>query len=125
MRMKTFSEKSHNISRVKNRRRINQFIDSSAIEFNSGQFDDYRVTYVPDVNNLNYGYSPKDEYYFADLLELKNILGYEVVWNDYLFLSDIVKIKGIYHKGSPIHTKAHINGVKFFNFDIVNKYTEY
>ena len=71
MRMKTFSEKSHNISRFKNRRRINLFGDESSIEFNSGQFDDYRVTYVPDVNNLNYGYSPKDEDYFADLLELK------------------------------------------------------
>lgn len=122
MRMKTFSEKSHKISRFKNRRRISSFIDGSSIEFNSGQFDDYRVTYVPDASNLNYGYSPKDEDYFADLLELKNILGYEVVWNDYLFLSDLVKINGIYNKGKPIHSEEHIKGVKFFIFDIVNKY---
>ena len=125
MRMKTFSEKSHDISGVENRRRINLFRDGSSIEFNSGKFDDYRVTYVPDVNNLNYGYSPKDEDYFADLLGLKNILGYEIVWNDYLSLSDIVKTNGLYHNGSPIHTKEHIKSVKFFIFDIVNKYPAY
>lgn len=125
MRMKTFSEKSHYIKNAKNRIPINKFKDRSSIEFNIGSFDNYRVTYVPNIDNMNYGYSPKDEDYFADLLELKNILGYEVVWNDYLFLSDIVKINGIYHKGSPIHTKAHINGVKFFIFDIVNKYPAY
>lgn len=123
--MKTFSEKSHYLKKDRNRKKLNDFVDGSSIEFNRGSFDNFRVTYVPNKDNINYGYSPKDEDYFADLLELKNILGYEVVWNDYLFLSDIVKINGIYHKGSPIHTKAHINGVKFFIFDIVNKYPGY
>lgn len=125
MRLKTFSEKSHNISRFKNRRRIILFGDGSSIEFNSGQFDDYRVTYVPDVNNLNYGYSPKDEDYFADLLDFKNILGYEVVWNDYLSLSDIVKANGLYHNGKPIYSEEHIKQVKDFIVDLVMKYPEF
>ena len=125
MRMKTFSEKSHNISRFKNRRRISSFTDGSSIEFNSGQFDDYRVTYVPDASNLNYGYSPKDEDYFADLLDLKNILGYEIVWNDYISLSDIVQINGLYHNGNPIYSEEHIKLVKNFIVDLVMKYPEF
>lgn len=125
MRMKTFSEKSHNISRFKNRRRIILFGDGSSIEFNSGQFDAYRVTYVPDVNNLNYGYSPKDEDYFADLLELKSILGYEIVWNDYISLSDIVQINGLYHNGNPIYSEEHIKQVKEFIIRLVMKYPKF
>lgn len=77
--MKTFSEKSHYLKKDRNRKKLYDFVDGSSIEFNRGSFDNFRVTYVPNMDNINYGYSPKDEDYFADLLELKNILGYEVV----------------------------------------------
>ena len=124
MRMKTFSEKSHYIKNAKNRKPIYNFKDGSSIEFNRGSFDNYRVTYVPNIYNINYGYSPKDEDYFADLLELKNILGYEIVWNDYLLLSDIVKENGLKHNGKPDTSKETINKIRRFLNDMVLKYPE-
>lgn len=94
------------------------------IEFNRGSFDNFRVTYVPNIDNINYGYSPKDEDYFADLLELKNIMGYEIVWNDYLFLSDLVKENGLKNNGEPDTSEETIKQIKRFLNDMVSKYPE-
>lgn len=124
MRMKTFSEKSHYLKKDRNRKKLYDFVDGSLIEFNRGSFDNFRVTYVPNMNNINFGYSPKDEDYFADLLELKNIMGYEIVWNDYLFLSDIVKENGLKHNGKPDTSKEIINQIRRFLNDMVVKYPE-
>lgn len=122
--MKTFSEKSHYLKKDRNRKKLYDFVDGSSIEFNRGSFDNFRVTYVPNMDNINYGYSPKDEDYFADLLELKNILGYEKVWNDYLLLSDIVKENGLKHNGEPDTSEETIKQIRRFLNDIVSKYPE-
>ena len=124
MRMKTFSEKSHYIKNAKNRRPIYNFKDGSSIEFNRGSFDNFRVTYVPNIDNMNYGYSPKDEDYFADLLELKNILGYEIVWNDYLLLSDKVKENGLKNDGEPDTSEETIIQIRRLLNEMVLKYPE-
>lgn len=124
MRMKTFSEKSHYIKNAKNRRPIYNFKDGSSIEFNRGSFDNFRVTYVPNIDNMNYGYSPKDEDYFADLLELKNILEYEIVWNDYLLLSDIVKENGLKNNGKPDTSEETIIQIRRLLNEMVLKYPE-
>lgn len=122
--MKTFSEKSHYLKKDRNRKKLYDFVDGSSIEFNRGSFDNFRVTYVPNMDNINYGYSPKDEDYFADLLELKNILGYEKIWNDYLMLSDIVKENGLKHNGEPDTSEETIKQIKRFLNDMVSKYPE-
>ena len=124
MRMKTFSEKSHYLKKDRNRKKLYDFVDGSLIEFNRGSFDNFRVTYVPNIDNINYGYSPKDEDYFADLLELKNIMGYEIVWNDYLFLSDLVKENGLKNNGEPDTSEETIKQIKRFLNDMVSKYPE-
>lgn len=124
MRMKTFSEKSHYLKKDRNRKKLYDFVDGSLIEFNRGSFDNFRVTYVPNIYNINYGYSPKDEDYFADLLELKNIMGYEIVWNDYLFLSDLVKENGLKNNGEPDTSEETIKQIKRFLNDMVSKYPE-
>lgn len=124
MRMKTFSEKSHYLKKDRNRKKLYDFVDGSLIEFNRGSFDNFRVTYVPNIDNINYGYSPKDDDYFADLLELKNIMGYEIVWNDYLFLSDLVKENGLKNNGEPDTSEETIKQIKRFLNDMVSKYPE-
>lgn len=124
MRMKTFSEKSHYLKKDRNRKNLYDFVDGSSIEFNRGSFDNFRVTYVPNMDNINYGYSPKDEDYFADLLELKNILGYEKVWNDYLKLSDIVKDNGLKHDGEPDTSEETIDQIRRFLNEMVLNYPE-
>lgn len=124
MRMKTFSEKSHYLKKDRNRKKLYDFVDGSLIEFNRGSFDNFRVTYVPNIDNINYGYSPKDEDYFADLLELKNIMGYEIVWNDYLFLSDLVKENGLKNNSEPDTSEETIKQIKRFLNDMVSKYPE-
>lgn len=124
MRMKTFSEKSHHLKKDRNRKKLYDFVDGSLIEFNRGSFDNFRVTYVPNIDIINYGYSPKDEDYFADLLELKNIMGYEIVWNDYLFLSDLVKENGLKNNGEPDTSEETIKQIKRFLNDMVSKYPE-
>lgn len=124
MRMKTFSEKSHYLKKDRNRKKLYDFVDGSLIEFNRGSFDNFRVTYVPNIDNINYGYSPKDEDYFADLLELKNIMGYEIVWNDYLFLSDLVKENGLKNNGEPDTSEETIKQIKRFLNDMVSKFPE-
>lgn len=122
--MKTFSEKSHYLKKDRNRKKLYDFVDGSSIEFNRGSFDNFRVTYVSNMDNINYGYSPKDEDYFADLLELKNILGYEKVWNDYLLLSDIVKENGLKHNGEPDTSEETINQIRRFLNEMVLNYPE-
>ena len=122
--MKTFAEKSHYLKKDRNRKKIYDFVDGSSIEFNRGSFDNFRVTYVPNMDNINYGYSPKDEDYFADLLELKNILGYEKVWNDYLLLSDLVKDNGLKHDGEPDTSEETINQIRKFLNEMVLNYPE-
>lgn len=122
--MKTFSEKSHYLKKDRNQKKLYDFVDGSLIEFNRGSFDNFRVTYVPNIDNINYGYSPKDEDYFADLLELKNIMGYEIVWNDYLFLSDLVKENGLKNNGEPDTSEETIKQIKRFLNDMVSKYPE-
>ena len=79
---------------------------------------------MPNKENINYGYSPKDEDYFVDLLELKNILGYEKVWNDYLLLSDIVKDNGLKHDGEPDTSKETIDQIRRFLNEMVSTYPE-
>lgn len=122
--MKTFAEKSHYLKKDRNRKKIYDFVDGSSIEFNRGSFDNFRVTYVPNMDNINYGYSPKDEDYFADLLELKNILGYEKVWNDYLLLSDLVKDNGLKHDDEPDTSEETINQIRKFLNEMVLNYPE-
>ena len=122
--MKTFSEKSHYLKKDRNRKKLYDFVDGSSIEFNRGSFDNFRVTYVPNKENIKYGYSPKDEDYFVDLLELKNILGYEKVWNDYLLLSDIVKDNGLKHDGEPDTSKETIDQIRRFLNEMVSTYPE-
>lgn len=122
--MKTFSEKSHYLKKDRKRKKLYDFVDGSSIEFNRGSFDNFRVTYVPDKEKIDYGYSPKDEDYFADLLGLKNILGYEKVWNDYLLLSDIVKDNGLKHDGEPDTSEETIDQIRRFLNEMVSTYPE-
>jgi hypothetical protein len=89
--MKTCTETAHNIPNIINPRNIYFFTDGSLIQFNRGSFDDYRVTYFPTNQNMNLGYSPKDEDYFSDLLELRTVVGHDIIWGDFMMLSDIVR----------------------------------
>ena len=106
--MKTFLEPSYNIPNIQNARNIYEFKDGSIIQFNRGSFDDYRVTYFPNKQKMNLGYSPKDEDYFLDLMYLKNVVGNEVIWNDFMTLSDMVKDNGLQHNASPDYSGGTI-----------------
>jgi len=122
--MKTFLSKSYDIKYVKNRRLLYKFLDDSAIEFNFGSKDNYRVSYLPDVKNMNYGYSPRDDDYFEDLVSLKDKLGYDIVWNDCLIISDLVKENGLQNKGKPDYSKYSINKVESSLHQLVDKYPD-
>lgn len=123
--MKTFLKPSYNIPNIQNARNIYEFKDGSIIQFNRGGFDDYRVTYFPNKQKKNLGYSPKDEDYFLDLMDLKNIMGYNVIWYDFMTLSDMVKENGLQHNASPDYSKATITYVRSRLNNIVEKYPAY
>lgn len=120
--MKTFLEPSYNIPNIQNARNIYEFKDGSIIQFNRGSFDDYRVTYFPNKQKMNLGYSPKDEDYFLDLMYLKNVVGNEVIWNDFMTLSDMVKDNGLQHNASPDYSGGTIAYVRIQLNSIVKKY---
>lgn len=120
--MKTFLEPSYNIPNIQNARNIYEFKDGSIIQFNRGSFDDYRVTYFPNKQKMNLGYSPKDEDYFLDLMYLKDVVGYEVIWNDFMTLSDMVKDNGLQHNASPDYSGGTIAYVRIQLNSIVKKY---
>lgn len=120
--MKTFLEPSYNIPNIQNARNIYEFKDGSIIQFNRGSFDDYRVTYFPNKQKMNLGYSPKDEDYFLDLIYLKDVVGYEVIWNDFMTLSDMVKDNGLQHNASPDYSGSTIAYVRIQLNSIVKKY---
>lgn len=120
--MKTFSETAHNISNIQNPRNIYVFTDGSLLQFNRGRIDDYRVTYFPNNQNLNLGYSPKDEDYFSDLLTLKDIVGNDIIWDDFMMLSDIVRDNGIRNDGSPDCSSHTIQHVRIQLNELVKKY---
>lgn len=120
--MKTFLEPSYNIPNIQNARNIYEFKDGSIIQFNRGSFDDYRVTYFPNKQKMNLGYSPKDEDYFLDLIYLKDVVGYEVIWNDFMTLSDMVKDNGLQHNASPDYSGGTIAYVRIQLNSIVKKY---
>ncbi len=120
--MKTFLEPSYNIPNIQNARNIYEFKDGSIIQFNRGSFDDYRVTYFPNKQKMNLGHSPKDEDYFLDLIYLKDVVGYEVIWNDFMTLSDMVKDNGLQHNASPDYSGGTIAYVRIQLNSIVKKY---
>lgn len=122
--MKTFTETAHNIPNIKKPRDIYKFTDGSLIQFNRGSFDDYRVTYFPNSQDKNSGYSPKDEDYFSDLLELKTVVGYDIIWNDFMMLSDIVRDNGIRNSGSPDYSKPTLKHVRYQLNEMVTKYPD-
>lgn len=122
--MKTFTEPAHNIPNIKNPREIYTFTDGSLIQFNRGSFDDYRVTYFPNSQVKNSGYSPKDEDYFSDLLELKTVVGHDIIWNDFMMLSDIVRDNGIRNSGSPDYSKPTLKHVRYQLNTMVTKYPD-
>ena len=122
--MKTFTETAHNISNIKNPRDIYFFTDGSLIQFNRGGFDDYRVTYFPNSQVKNSGYSPKDEDYFSYLLELKTVVGHDIIWNDFMMLSDIVRDNGIRNSGSPDYSKPTLKHVRYQLNKMVTKYPD-
>ena len=55
--MKTFSETAHNISNIQIPRNIYILLMVSLLQFNRGRIDDYRVTYFPNNQICNLGYS--------------------------------------------------------------------
>jgi hypothetical protein len=120
--MKTFTETARNIPNIINPRNIYFFTDGSLIQFNRGSFDDYRVTYFPNNQNMNLGYSPKDEDYFSDLLELRTIVGHDIIWGDFMMLSDIVRDNGIRNNGSPDCSSPTIQHVRIQLNELVKKY---
>ena len=122
--MKTFTETAYNIPNIKNPRDIYMFPDGSLIQFNRGSFDDYRVTYFPNSQDKNSGYSPKDEDYFSDLLELKTVVGHDIIWNDFMMLSDIVRDNGIRNSGSPDYSKPTLKHVRYQLNEMVTKYPD-
>ena len=122
--MKTFTETAHNIPNIINPRNIYFFIDGSLIQFNRGSFDDYRVTYFPTNQNMNLGYSPKDEDYFSDLLELRTVVGHDIIWGDFMMLSDIVRDNGIRNSGAPDYSKPTMEYVRYQLNEMVTKYPD-
>lgn len=122
--MKTFSETTHNISDIINPRDIYRFTDGSLLQFNRGSIDDYRVTYFPNSQNLNFRYSPKDEDYFSDLLTLRDIVGNDIIWDDFMMLSDIVRDNGIINDGSPDYSSSTIQYVRIQLNRLVRKYPD-
>lgn len=122
--MKTFTETAHNIPNIINPRNIYFFTDGSLIQFNRGSFDDYRVTYFPNNQNTNLGYSPKDEDYFSDLLELRTVVGHNIIWGDFMMLSDIVRDNGIRNSGAPDYSKPTMEDVRYQLNEMVTKYPD-
>lgn len=122
--MKTFTETDHNIPNIINPRNIYFFTDGSLIQFNRGSFDDYRVTYFPNNQNTNLGYSPKDEDYFSDLLELRTVVGHNIIWGDFMMLSDIVRDNGIRNSGAPDYSKPTMEDVRYQLNEMVTKYPD-
>ena len=122
--MKTFTETAHNIPNIINPRNIYFFTDGSLIQFNRGSFDDYRVTYFPNNQNMNLGYSPKDEDYFSDLLELRTVVGHDIIWGDFMMLSDIVRDNGIRNSGAPDYSKPTMEDVRYQLNEMVTKYPD-
>ncbi len=122
--MKTFTETAHNIPNIINPRNIYFFTDGSLIQFNRGSFDDYRVTYFPTNQNMNLGYSPKDEDYFSDLLELRTVVGHDIIWGDFMMLSDIVRDNGIRNSGAPDYSKPTMEYVRYQLNEMVTKYPD-
>lgn len=122
--MKTFTETAHNIPNIINPRNIYFFTDGSLIQFNRGSFDDYRVTYFPNNQNMNLGYSPKDEDYFSDLLELRTVVGHDIIWGDFMMLSDIVRDNGIRNSGSPDYSELTMRNVHCKLNEMVTKYPD-
>lgn len=80
------------------------------------------MTYFPNNQNLNLGYSPKDEDYFSDLLTLKDIVGNDIIWDDFMMLSDIVRDNGIRNDGSPDCSSHMIQHVRIQLNELVKKY---
>lgn len=122
--MKTFTEAAHNIPNIINSRNIYTFTDGSLVQFNRGSFDDYRVTYFPNNQNMNLGYSPKDEDYFSDLLELRTVVGHDIIWGDFMMLSDIVRDNGVRNSGSPDYSKPTMDDVRYRLNEMVTKYPD-
>ena len=122
--MKTFTEAAHNIPNIINSRNIYTFTDGSLVQFNRGSFDDYRVTYFPNYQNMNLGYSPKDEDYFSDLLELRTVVGHDIIWGDFMMLSDIVRDNGVRNSGSPDYSKPTMDDVRYRLNEMVTKYPD-
>lgn len=120
--MRTFIGAGYRIRRNDNPRTIYRFVDGSLLQFNRGQFDDYRVTYFPQERDMGYGFSPKDEDYFADLLELRDIVGYNVIWNDFNSIATLVQTNGILHNGKPDYSLETINRVRYDLNDMVTRY---
>lgn len=120
--MKTFNENSYYIGNVQNPRNLYEFKDGSILQFNKGKFDDYRVTYFPTKKNMKYGFSPKDADYFADLLELEKEVGYEVIWGDFMTLSDMVKTNGLQNNGLPDYSMQTISAIRISLNTMVDKY---
>lgn len=94
------------------------------VQFNRGSFDDYRVTYFPNNQNMNLGYSPKDEDYFSDLLELRTVVGHDIIWGDFMMLSDIVRDNGVRNSGSPDYSKPTMDDVRYRLNEMVTKYPD-
>lgn len=122
--MKTFSETSYNISELINPRNIYRFTDGSLLQFNRGSIDDYRVTYFPNHQNLNLGYPPKDKDYFSDLLALSTVVGTDIVWNDFMVISDIVKDNGLKNNYLPDYSRLTIQYVRIQLNRLVRKYPD-
>lgn len=110
--MLTFNNfKGHNLGNVANPRELCTFKDCSKIEFNRGNFDDYRVTYYPDGKNT-IGYSPEDNDYFTDLRDLQNYIDKNNVWEDFKIISDEVIRNGFNHNGKPVYDNMEVQRIR-------------
>jgi hypothetical protein len=110
--MKTFTGNVKYLEPIINPRDLYFFRDGTKLQFNRGGFDDYRVTYFPNLNQPQYGYSPKDVDYFSDLAELGRAFGAATVYEDFLQISLIVRDNGLRHEGDPDYSEETIELVR-------------
>ena len=73
---------------------------------------------------MNLGYSPKDEDYFSDLLELRTVVGHDIIWGDFMMLSNIVRDNGVRNSGSPDYSKPTMDDVRYRLNQMVTKYPD-
>lgn len=119
--MRSFENNYHFLP-LQNVRELYTFNDDSVILFSTGNFDEYKLTYLPNGQNLTYGHSPKDDIYLEDLLTLSGTFGKEVIWNDFFNISDAVVENGRHNHGFPSYDANEIRNISVNLTHLVEKY---